>query len=926
VGSNFFRIMLSLRFVAPVAFAALALCGSMARAATFNVNGEPQALISAINAANSNGGDDVINITSDIELNSVNNSSFGPTGLPVITVDGTLTINGNGHRIKRPNDINDAVFRLLALGQNAVVIVNDLNLSFGTAVQNNSFESSRLPANRGGAIYNDSAQLTLNNCEFRDNTGVSGGAIFNGKGAALRVKGGIFRFNRAGTYGGAIYNEAGDVALENVRFLNNSVEGYGDFTGGYGGAVCSRGFTADSQRIGSSPLQIRNCTFGDANQGNTALSGGAIMADQGSPTSIANSSFRFNRAWIGGAIENFAALTIASSTFADNEAQFEGGGIYTQLSYAANGRSVQILNSTFSDNSAQNGGALSNFGGLVALESCTLTRNQTTVGGTAGLASATDASTRTRVSNSIIAGNRGDDVNYDIPDMPPSGGNVDTIESGGYNLIGIGNAVRNFNATGDQTGIGNPKLDALSNNGGPTLTAVLQRESPALNAGNPALQKTSTTGDPQFDQRGEGFSRVRGARADIGAFELQADLPSVVVSLAPGAPKTNDVLTATAVVTSETGSPTVSYQWLRNGTPIPDETDSTLQLAKSGNGDKGDVIAVVVRATDSEGTSAPAGAQVTVVNSAPIAVSSQGSVDVDTEKGFPLLGFDADGDALTFERVGGPRNGVKADIRVDTDGVTKLFYRSRPKYGGVDVIRFVARDSDGKLSNESTLGISVNYTPPPAVNRAPVAGDTNIDTFVGKSEVKGLLGRDPDGDAITFRLVNNAKYGKSEIRQDSDGLYKLFYTSLNRFYANDRVTYIVIDSHGKQSNLATVNINFINRAPVAQGNKLTVASGEPISQFLFGTDEDGDALSFRLVNNPQYGRGEIKRDEVGAWRVYYQSVAGYIGPDRITLIAIDPMGRESQVATAEINVVRVTGTPSAPDAIRPSEAPSGGGS
>ena len=395
--------------------------------------------------------------------------------------------------------------------------------------------------------------------------------------------------------------------------------------------------------------------------------------------------------------------------------------------------------------------------------------------------------------------------------------------------------------------------------------------------------------------------------------------PTLAPTLSPASPKTNDTLT----VAPNGDAASYAYLWKKNGVVISGESGATLNLAKPGQGDKGDVITCEVKATNAGGAAATATAQVTVANSAPIAISSKGEVAADTEKAFVLNAFDADGDALTYKRVGGPRNGVIADIRVDpTDGKTKLFYKSRPFYGGVDIIRFVVFDSSNKQSNESTLGINVLYTPPPA-NRAPIAGDTNIDTYVGKSEVKGLLGSDPDGDAITFRIVGNAKYGKSEIKQDTDGVYKLFYTSLNRFYGDDRVTYIVTDSRGKESNLATVSIHFINRAPLAQGNRIGVAAGAPVAQYLFGTDEDGDALSFRLVNNPRYGKGEIKRDPQGKWRFYYQSLPGYAGPDQITFIAVDAFGKESQVATIDINVVKTLSTSSA---LQAGAAPSGGNS
>ncbi len=644
-----------------------------------------------------------------------------------------------------------------------------------------------------------------------------------------------------------------------------------------------------------------------ANINGLTLSGALYDAAQGPEGAILNRgnlSLNYvalvgNTGIEGGAITNIdGTLALINTQVSGNTALSAGGALVN------NNGIVYAVNSTISGNTVTSfiegagGGAISTFGEKASVELERVTLSGNSAAGNANRAGVWIESGTIALHNSILSGNGARDLQVD-------GG---AVVSAGYNLIGQSSTNAGLVAS-DLRGV-DPKLGALADNGGPTQTQALLTGSPAINSGDPAI----TDG---FDQRGSDFPRVRGGRVDIGAFEVQAEVSSFTVSLSPQAPRTNDTLT----VTSAQSLDGASYLWRRNGEVISGETESMLNLAKAGNGDKKDVISVEVKAGGKSATSS-----VVVINSVPVAISSQGSVDVDTEKGFPLLGFDADGDKLTYIRVGGPRNGVLADIRLGDDGITRLFYRSRPKYGGVDIIRFVVRDSDGKLSNESTLGISVNYTPPPPVNRAPVAGDTNIDTFVGKSEVKGLLGRDPDGDAITFRLVNNARFGKSEIRQDTDGLFKLFYTSLPKFYGPDRVTYIAIDTHGAQSNIATVNINFTNRKPVANGNKLTVASGEAVSQFLFGTDEDGDALTFRLVNNPQHGRGEIKRDEFGNWRVYYQSNLGYVGPDQITFIAIDPMGRESFAAAADINVVRVAGTPSVPDAVRAGDAPSGGGS
>ena len=75
------------------------------------------------------------------------------------------------------------------------------------------------------------------------------------------------------------------------------------------------------------------------------------------------------------------------------------------------------------------------------------------------------------------------------------------------------------------SGIIDPLLGPLANNGGPTQTRALLAHSPALNRGaNPAGLTT--------DQRGGSFVRVAGNRPDMGAFEYQSVVESLVVTTA----------------------------------------------------------------------------------------------------------------------------------------------------------------------------------------------------------------------------------------------------------------------------------------------------------------------------------------------------------------------------------------------------------
>lgn len=202
---------------------------------------------------------------------------------------------------------------------------------------------------------------------------------------------------------------------------------------------------------------------------NSAFAGGAIENHDGGTMTITGSTFSGNSALPGGAISNLrSTLTITNSTFVGNSAVV-GGAIYN-----LNIATVQVTNSTFSGNTASGQGA--------ALDS---------MGGTS-----------IAVQNSIFAGNGC------VGAIQDGGGNLDWPESGCPGL------------TGD------PRLGALADNGGPTLTM-------ALGPGSAAIDAAASAGCPTTDQRG--VSRPFGAGCDIGAYEaatLDATPPVITVPTA----------------------------------------------------------------------------------------------------------------------------------------------------------------------------------------------------------------------------------------------------------------------------------------------------------------------------------------------------------------------------------------------------------
>jgi DNA-binding beta-propeller fold protein YncE len=108
---------------------------------------------------------------------------------------------------------------------------------------------------------------------------------------------------------------------------------------------------------------------------------------------------------------------------------------------------------------------------------------------------------------------------------------------------------------------------------------------------------------------------------EVTVIPLNAPPAMISATIAPTSPDTDDVLTATGVAQDPDGDLlTYSYQWTKNGADITGATDATLDLGVSGNGDRGDSIAVRVTASDGSATSNPlTSASVTVVNSAPSA-------------------------------------------------------------------------------------------------------------------------------------------------------------------------------------------------------------------------------------------------------------------------------------------------------------------
>lgn len=185
---------------------------------------------------------------------------------------------------------------------------------------------------------------------------------------------------------------------------------------------------------------------------------------------------------------------MTNSTLSGNFAAQDGGGIWSQLTDAER---LTVTNSTITKNNALRSG-----GGI-------WTDAPTAQMGTAAV-----------LSNTIVAQNT---AKVSAPDILRFG-TLFAFNSliGNGSLSGLAadaDGDANGNLIGSNNSVINAKLGALKDNGGPTATHSLLAGSPAINRGKNS-RAISSVGHPlKTDQRGLGFTRIRGGIVDIGSIE-----------------------------------------------------------------------------------------------------------------------------------------------------------------------------------------------------------------------------------------------------------------------------------------------------------------------------------------------------------------------------------------------------------------------
>ena len=298
------------------------------------------------------------------------------------------------------------------------------------------------------------------------------------------------------------------------------------FTVAPGAVVTISGFTIRNAappmptQVGAGVRNVGTLTLADS----LVVDGAAGGVSNGGTMTLRNSSVLRNRtADFGGGVVNdiSATLTIVDSVIAYNSSDQGGGGIV-----ALGSSRTTLVDSTVSNNfSGGSGGGgirLPIGSSVLELYNSTIAGNLAVPGAGVGIYGGgiqNDGSGIVRIQNSLFA------YNYVVSTPLDCAGAVVSLD---YNSFSTTDLCEITGSTSHNQVGGDPMLDALRLNGGPTLTRALLAGSPAIGA-IPSAHCTDQLGAPlATDQRG---SRRGAAACDIGAFEGALPTPMFDVNL-----------------------------------------------------------------------------------------------------------------------------------------------------------------------------------------------------------------------------------------------------------------------------------------------------------------------------------------------------------------------------------------------------------
>lgn len=259
-------------------------------------------------------------------------------------------------------DLADNSVHVVKGGTGNGAVLDGLTIQGGNA-------NSHYPNDRGGGMYLENVQITLNKVRILENRAFGNGAgIFNGVGGTPIMTDVSFNSNIAGQSGGGIYNAQGSLpSYSSVTFAYNEArQGGGVYHEGISPIMTTVNFLNNKASFFGGGMYNRKqaspIIIGAKFENNKATAGGAMYNVDGASPEISVATFSGNEAENGAALYNYneSSPIIKNTQFLGNIATFVGGGMYN---YKHTGLAPAVTDSVFAGNRANQGAGMANRSG-----------------------------------------------------------------------------------------------------------------------------------------------------------------------------------------------------------------------------------------------------------------------------------------------------------------------------------------------------------------------------------------------------------------------------------------------------------------------------------------------------------------------------------------------------------------------------------
>ena len=280
------------------------------------------------------------------------------------------------------------------------------------------------------------------------------------------------------------------------------------------------------------------------------------------------------------------------------------------------------------------------------------------------------------------------------------------------------------------------------------------------------------------------------------------------------------------------------------------------------------------------------------VNDAPIANDFQLDLMEDQVRKADFQAIDVDADPLHYTIIAQGHLGYLTNLSGHS-----FIYTPNHNAFGVDQIQYQATDGQF-VSNIGTININIT-----GINDMPLVNDLTFHVMEDRMMNGNLLGMDPDGDRLSYRIITPPQKGQIFITDNRSGAF--YYQPDTNACCQDTFTYKVFDGIiDSMTATVTMAITPVNDPPTVYPSVLIIDEDTSGRNQVVGMDIENDPLTYEKIS--QQGTGSFFLMADGTY--FYTPSVNFNGTDTILFRGFDGTAF-SNMERIDITVLPVNDAP-----------------